>query len=124
MTKFTFYDDVWEVFSAESYLIEGELNKQWFIDNGYCRRNYAWIKRPVEVQLGPAVTAVGEQAFRNCPLSAVIVPSSVSSIGISAFADTSSLSSALFLGKTAAEVKEMQCYPWGITNTSVISAEL
>lgn len=52
------------------------------------------------------------------------IPSSVSSIGSDAFYGCHSLSSVMFDGKTIEQVQAMDNYPWGIEDTSIISAEL
>lgn len=71
------------------------------------------------------LTDIGMGAFEHCErMKSVSLPSTLSSIGQEAFACCTSLSSVYFAGKTAVEVKEMQYYPWGITDTRVISAEL
>ena len=52
------------------------------------------------------------------------IPSSVLSIGSNAFSGCHSLSSVTFDGKTLEQVQAMANYPWGISDTSIISAEL
>lgn len=71
------------------------------------------------------MASIGRWALYDCDgLSEVVLPSSVQNVGEQAFFGSDNLSNVLFRGKTAVEVKEMQYYPWGIQNTSIISAEL
>jgi len=50
-----------------------------------------------------------------------MIPNSVTSIGDYAFAGCSNLTSLIFQGKTLSEIQEIENYPWGIEDTSIIS---
>lgn len=62
------------------------------------------------------MTSIGGGAFDSCyDLTSVTIPNSVTSIGELAFKDCSGLTSVTFLGKTLAQVQEMNNYnSWGI----------
>jgi hypothetical protein len=57
----------------------------------------------------------------------VTIGNSVTSIGYDAFSGCSNLTSMVFQGKTLAQVQNIEdgygnkYYPWGITNTSIIT---
>lgn len=68
------------------------------------------------------VTNIDSSAFEGCSgLTSVTIGNSVTSIGYRAFSNCSSLTSMTFLGKTLSQVQEMENYPWGISNTNIIS---
>ena len=76
------------------------------------------------ISIPSSVTSIGSQAFQRCSsLTSVNIGNSVTSIGSSAFSYCSSLTSVIFEGKTNGQVTSMTNYPWGITDTSIISAE-
>ena len=90
----------------------------------------------MEVEIGSAVTSIGEYAFRNCSgltsvtipssvtsirysafwecsgLTSVTIPSSVMSIGPYAFDNCNNLTSMTFSGKDKATVQGMENYNW------------
>lgn len=77
------------------------------------------------VEIPDTVTAIGAWAFAGAEgMTDIEIPSSVSSIGSDAFFGCHILSSVMFEGKTLEQVQAMENYPWGITDTSIISAEL
>jgi hypothetical protein len=67
----------------KNYHAIGVLNTPWFLDQGQIRT----------LQLEQGVTDLGDWAFYGCNLTSVTVPESVASIGITAFANCSSLTS-------------------------------
>ena len=76
----------------------------------------------MSVTIGNNVTSIGNNAFCSCgSLTSVTIPSSVESIGEDAFTDCSSLTSVTFLGKTLAQVQDMENYSWEIEDTSIIN---
>lgn len=79
----------------------------------------------IGVEIPDTVTAIGAWAFAGAEgMTDIEIPSSVSSIGSNALFGCHILSSAMFEGKTLEQVQAMANYPWGIEDTSVISAEL
>ena len=74
------------------------------------------------VTIPNSVTSIYNFAFEGCKdLTSVTIGNGVTSIGASAFKYCSSLTSVVFEGKTLAEVQAMSNYPWGITDTSIIT---
>ena len=154
--------------AVSSFNWVGEVSRKDIIDAGlYDSASYEWLRKPVDVRLGDAVTSIGNEAFTECTslksitipasmksigdatfdfctnltsisilegitaigeaafgrcvnLTNIIMPASVVSIGRDVFFDVS-LRSLVFKGKTLAEVQAMPNYPWGISNTSIIS---
>ena len=77
-TKITFFDG-----SVEEYDWSGEINQQTMIDAGlYDGGSHTWIKKPTTVEIGSAVTSIGQSAFQECSwLTNITIPDSVTSIG-------------------------------------------
>ena len=71
-----------------------------------------------------SVTSIGDGVFLECSnLTNVTIGNGVTSIGEEAFSYCSELTSVTFLGKTFAQVEEMENYSWGIEDTSIITVE-
>ena len=94
-TKITFTDG-----SESEYLIEGVMDCPALVAAGLMPEGSgtsarpSWIKDPREVEIGSAVTSIGEYAFSGCSgLTSVTIPSSVTSIGEWAFSRCSGLTS-------------------------------
>ena len=132
------------------YLIEGAMDFPALIAAGLMppgsgiESEPIWNKDPMEVEIGSAVTSIGEWAFSGCHrLKSATIPDSVTSIGNSAFAGCigltsvtipdsvtsieygafngcSSLTSVTFFGKDMATVKGMANYSWGLGSGCVI----
>lgn len=117
-TEMVFDDGV-----VSAFMWAGEVSRKDIIDAGLHDGDLGeWLRRPVDVRFGNAVTSIGGWTFNDCNfLTSVTIPKSVTSIGKSAFYQCGSLASLVFKGKTLAEVKAMSNYPWGINNTSIIS---
>lgn len=77
-----------------------------------------------DVLLSEGVRVIDGKAFYGSGLPSLVVPSSVSSIGISSFGYCQYLTSLAFKGKSLQQVSAMANYPWGLADASVISAEL
>ena len=76
------------------------------------------------INIGNCVTSLGSDLFWNCTaLSTLTIPSSVESIGENAFYNCSSLTDVTFNGKTLEQVRAMNQYPWGISDTSIIHVQ-
>ena len=91
------------------YLIEGAMDCPALIAAGLMPPGSgtdvepSWNKKPIEVEIGSAVTSIGEYAFHNCSgeyafhncsgLTSVTMPEGVTSIGSSAFKYCSGLTS-------------------------------
>lgn len=77
----------------EPVMIEGVLDRQWFIDNGYFDES-TWLKIITKAELGSKVTSIGYYAFFYCTrLASVSIPDSVTSISDYAFSGCASLAS-------------------------------
>lgn len=73
--------------------------------------------------MSEGLETIGVMAFTNTSnLKEFVIPSSVTTIGVNAL--SGSRTSVTFMGKTLAQVQGMTNYPWGISDTSVIHAEL
>ena len=82
------------------YLIEGAMDCPALIAAGLMPPGSeteigpGWNKNPIEVEIGSAVTSIGNYAFYYCSdLTSVTIPSSVTSIGDYAFSGCSNLTS-------------------------------
>ena len=74
------------------YLIEGAMDFQALIAAGLMPpgsgtdEDPSWIKDPAEVEIGSAVTSIGDYAFYKCSkLTSVTIPEGVTGIGYGAF---------------------------------------
>lgn len=69
----------------------------------------------------------GQNAFAGCEhLKRICIGSSVASSDLSedSFTNCPEVELMYFKGRTLAEVEQMENYPWGLSDTSVIKAEL
>ena len=72
-----------------------------------------------------SVTHIGNMAFARCEsLITITIPNSVTNIGDNAFAGCKSLKEAVFKEKTLEHVKQMENYPFGIEDESIIKCEI
>jgi len=109
----------------------GEITVQKLIDAGIHNEDDTWIKDPVSVKLGTAVTGIDaytfftamymtnitfpnsvthidSSAFQEChALSSITIPESVESVGAYAFDNCYNLTSIIVKGKTQAEAETM-----------------
>ena len=68
-----------------------------------------------------SVTSIGFTAFANCSgLTSVTIGEGVTNIGQNAFGGCSKLTSVTFSGKDKATVQGMDNYSWGISSGSVL----
>ena len=73
------------------------------------------------IKIPDSVKSIGNFAFSNCPLlESIEIPRSVEDIGYDAFVACDGLEKIVFKDKTIKEVKQMDNYPWGIEDMSVI----
>ena len=147
-TKITFSDG-----SKGEYLIEGVMDCPALVAAGLMPEGSgtiarpSWIKSPLEVEIGSAVTNIGENvfyyclsltsvtipssvtsiedaAFINCSgLTSVTIPSSVTNIGVNAFADCSGLTSIIVKAKTTTEARTLLANA-GVYDINIIQGEL
>ena len=82
------------------YLIEGAMDCPALVVAGLMppgsgtEQPPSWIKYPAEVEIGSAVTSIGDNAFWECgSLTSVTIPNSVTSVGKFAFLSCSGLTS-------------------------------
>ena len=72
-----------------------------------------------------SVTVIDQGAFYGCErLPSVTIPSSVTSIGRGAFNECYGLTSLIVNGKTTSQVQDMDNYPWGVEDESIIRGSL
>ena len=72
-----------------------------------------------------SVTSIGYWAFFNCKsLKEITIPDNVINIGYNAFSNCKSLEQVIFRGKILDEVKQMETYPFGIKDESIIKCEI
>ena len=132
------------------YLIEGAMDCPALIAAGLMPPGSgtemapSWNKDPMEVEIGSAVTSIGEYVFSGCSgltsvtisesvtsigyyafqgcsgLTSVTIPSSVTSIGERAFNFCNNLTSVTFSGKDKATVQGMANYSWDLPSGCVL----
>lgn len=73
----------------------GEVSRKDIIDAGLYDGDLGeWLRRPVDIRFGNAVTSIGDWTFNNCNfLTSITIPASVVSIGDGAFTGGASLTS-------------------------------
>ena len=73
--------------AVSSFNWVGEVSKKDIIDAGlYDSASYEWLRKPVDVRLGDAVTSIGNDAFTECTsLKSITIPASMKSIGDATF---------------------------------------
>lgn len=73
--------------TVSSFNWAGEVSKEDIIDAGlYDSARYEWLRRPVDVRFGNAVTSIGNEAFTECTsLKSITIPASMKSIGDTTF---------------------------------------
>ena len=104
---------------TQEFLIEGTLDRQWMIDNGFYA-GYNWLKNITLVDIGTSVTSIGYAAFLSCSnLTGVTIPNSVTSIGESAFESTGLTS--IILPNSITNIGEFAFYECiGLTGTLIL----
>ena len=71
------------------------------------------------------IKAIFNEAFFKCrSLTTVYIPNTLTYIGYYAFFMCDALKEVIFKGKTLDEVKQMDNYPWGIKDESIIKCEM
>ena len=74
-----------------------------------------------EITIPNSVTSIGKWTFWNCKsLTSITIPNSVRYV----FSRCVSLKDVIFKGKTLEEVKQMDNYPFGIKDESIIKCEI
>lgn len=89
-TIITFTDN-----TSEEYEWSGEIKRQNIVDAGLWDVDHGgWIKEPLSIKVGTAVTRLGNYAFANAhQLTSIDIPSTVTSIGMYCLYDCSALTS-------------------------------
>ena len=82
---------------------------------------FSGCKSLKEITIPDSVTSIGYYAFYKCKsLKEITIPDSVTSISDWVFSNCESLKEIIFKGKTLEEVKQMENYPFGIEDESMI----
>lgn len=76
-----------------------------------------------DLTIEEGITSIPQGIFTGSSLTHIEIPSTVTEIGRNAFYNISGLSSVVFKGKTIGWIGAMANYPWGISDTSIISVE-
>lgn len=83
--------------TVEKYKINGVLDNDWMVANGFKRIETngmtTWVKNIVKASIGTGVTAFGLKVFMSSTLSEITIPNSVTDIGELALAACKSLKS-------------------------------
>ena len=78
-----------------------------------------------EIIIPNSVTSIGHFAFWNCKsLKEIVILDNITHIGHKAFSFCESLKEVIFKGKTLEEVKQMENYPFGIEDESIIKCDV
>jgi hypothetical protein len=78
-----------------------------------------------EITIPNGVTSIGNSTFAYCKsLTSITIPNSVTSIDEVAFCRCNVLKEVIFKGKTLDQVKQMEYYPFGIEDESIIKCEM
>ena len=87
-TVITFTDN-----TSEEYEWSGEITRQNIVDAGLWDVDHGgWIREPLSIKVGTAVTRLGNYAFANAHyLTSIDIPSTVTSIGMYCLYDCSAL---------------------------------
>ena len=86
---------------------------------------FAYCNSLKEITIPNSVTDIGNNAFSFCKsLKEITIPDNVTSIGMDAFFSCNSLKEVIFKGKILEEVKQMENYPFGIEDESIIKCEI
>ena len=88
-------------------------------------RAFCDCKSLTSITIPNNVTNIGSYTFSFCKsLTSITIPDGVTSIGDAVFYGCYSLNEVIFKGKTLDEVKQMENYPFGIKDESIIKCEL
>ena len=78
-----------------------------------------------EITIPNSVTSIGSYAFSFCKsLKEIIIPDNITYIGYKTFSICELLDKIIFKGKTLEEVEQMETYPFGIKDESIIKCEM
>ena len=84
----------------------------------------SWIKQPREVEIGSAVTSIGDNAFSNCSrLTSVTIPNSVTSIGDGVFYGCRGLTSIVVEGRTTAQARALLANA-GLSDINIVTGSI
>jgi hypothetical protein len=73
------------------------------------------------ITISNSVTSIGDEVFSDCEsLTTITMSDSVTNISAYTFSGCTSLKEVVFKGKTLEEVKQMENYPFGIEDESII----
>lgn len=116
-------DDIKKIKHLEEKYIRKDIKKIIIPNSVTSIGNYVfyYCNSLTSVTIPDFVTSIKDSVFYECTsLISVMIPDSVTSIGSHAFYNCSSLKLLVFKGKTLDQVKQMDNYPFGIEDESII----
>lgn len=120
-------DDYYFFVSNDGIFNQFDLNGN-HIEDPRILKEIVWYYIPINITnciITNSVTRINASAFDFCEsLKEIIIPDSVTYVGSNVFFGCTSLKEVIFKGKTLKQVKQMDNYPFGIEDESIIKCEI